>query len=379
MEDFTLIYRVLVIGVLAGFLPLSAITYYTYRLGQRKLEIRRILRILDITSDYKNIYTCDIGRKHYAVSVLFAMSITILCLSSLFLSVELGLGEVPNLFLGSSFVDYRGNPANLNLLQQYQQGALMAFGVGFLGAYLWGLQSIIRRYSMNDLLPVAYFRFGLRMIFSSVIAILIYHALGGFSGDYAGPNTGNELFIPTSDGLLLLLVFLVGMFPQRGVRWITSKINFSAYDQHPSVEPLPLDMIEGMTSYDKDRLEEMGIDSCYDLATADFIPLLLRTPYGSRELINWLLQAKLCVRFGAAVEELRKQGFRTIADLEGLDDAYLEQLSKDSSLNLSSLQRATHATQSDHNITRLKRAAESLGKYWEGEPDVLSMSDDTEF
>lgn len=377
--ELTLLFRIFVIIVLAGFIPLSAITYYTYRLGQRKLEVQRILTILEITSEYKDIYTIDIGRRHYMVAVLFAVSVAILGLSSLFLSVELGLGEQPNLFLGSSFIEYMWNPENLIELQQYQQGALMAFGMGFLGAYLWGLQSIIRRYSMNDLLPVAFFRFGLRMIFSSVIAILVYHSLGGFSGDYVGPNGGNELFIPTSDGLLLLLVFLVGMFPQRGIKWITSKINLSTYDQHPSVEPLPLDMIEGMTTYDKDRLEEMGIDSCYDLATADFIPLLLKTPYGSRELINWLLQAKLCVRFGAAVEELRKQGFRTIADLEGVDDAYLEKLSKDTSLNLSSLKRAAHATQSDHNITRLKRAAESLGKYWEGEPDVLSMSDDTEF
>jgi hypothetical protein len=73
------------------------------------------------------------------------------------------------------------------------------------------------------------------------------------------------------------------------------------------------------------------------------------------------------VRFGNSVDALREQGFRLITDLEGLSDEYLEQLAKDSSLTLSSLQRAARATQSDHNIARLKRAAESLGKYWEGE------------
>ena len=29
-------------------------------------------------------------------------------------------------------------------------------------------------------------------------------------------------------------------------------------------------MIQGMTVYDSLGLEELGIDSCYDLATADF-------------------------------------------------------------------------------------------------------------
>ena len=33
---------------------------------------------------------------------------------------------------------------------QYQLHALLFFGVAFLGAYLWGLQEIIRRYFAND-------------------------------------------------------------------------------------------------------------------------------------------------------------------------------------------------------------------------------------
>ena len=126
-------------------------------------------------------------------------------------------------------------------------------------------------------------------------------------------------------------------------------------------------MIEGMTAYDIFRLEELGIDTCYDLANADFIPLLLKTSYGSRELIDWLLQAKLCVRFGESIEELRTRGIRTITDFDGLDDAYLENLAKETTLTLPSLQKATRTSISDQNIERLKRAAELLGHYWEGD------------
>ena len=60
-------------------------------------------------------------------------------------------------------------------------------------------------------------------------------------------------------------------------------------------------MIEGVSGYDKMRLAELGIDSCHDLAMADFIPLVLKTSYGPRELADWILQAKLCVYCGEAV------------------------------------------------------------------------------
>jgi hypothetical protein len=44
--------------------------------------------------------------------------------------------------------------------------------------------------------------------------------------------------------------------------------------------------------------------------------------------------------------------------MEGPNDDYLEQLAKASSLTFSSTQRAARATQPDHNMERLKRAAD---------------------
>jgi hypothetical protein len=282
MEDATLIYRILVIVVLVGFLPMCAITYYTYRLGQRKLEIQRILNILQITSQYRHIYSCDIGPYHFGISVFFAMTVAVIGLSSLFLSAELALGSTPNLLLSGGMVSSEECNARKACILAYQHGALMMYGIGFMGAYLWGLQSIFRRYAMNDLLPGAFFHFGLRMIFSSMVALLFYHVVGGFNGNYNQDLANQQLLSPTSDGLILLVAFLMGMFPQRGIKWMMSKATMLTSETHDSVRKLPLEMIEGLSAYDKDRLQELGIDSCYDLATADFIPLLLKTPYGSR-------------------------------------------------------------------------------------------------
>jgi len=363
-EFGTLILRCLTLMVLVGFLPVCAYTYYTYRIGQRKLEIKRILRVLNIQTEYRDIYVQDIGRMHFFVAVMFTMSIATAGLASLLLSSELHLADKATLLLsGSQLTNLECLPKS-DCLIAYQHGALLAFGLGFLGAYIWGLQGIFRRYSMNDLMPIAFYHFGLRMLLSSFIALLIYHAVGGFNGDVSGTKEGSTSLLPTSDGALIILLFLVGMFPQKGLRWLKSKIGFDSND-HPSVRPLPLNMIEGMSPYDIYRMEELGIDTCYDLANADFVPLLLKTSYGARELIDWLLQAKLCVRFGDGTLELRERGIRTVTDFAGLDDEYLETLAKETSLMLPSLKQATQLSVADSNIDRLKRAAERLGHYWE--------------
>jgi hypothetical protein len=350
--------------VLVGFLPVCAFTYYTYRIDQRKLEIKRILRVLNIQTEYRDIYVRDIGRMHFFVAVMFTMSIATAGLAALILSNELNLGDTPTLLLsGSQLTNLECGPETL-CLKAYQHGALLAFGLGFLGAYIWGLQGIFRRYSMNDLMPIAFYHFGLRMLLSSFVALLIYHAVGGFSSDISSAKQDSQTLLPTSDGALIILLFLVGMFPQQGLRWLKNKTGFGSND-HPSVKPLPLNMIEGMSTYDIYRMEELGIDTCYDLANTDFVPLLLKTSYGARELIDWLLQAKLCVRFGDATFELRERGIRTVTDFAGLDDAYLETLAKETSLMLPSLKQATQLSVADSNIDRLKRAAERLGHYWE--------------
>jgi hypothetical protein len=361
-----MVFRILTLVVLVGFLPVCGYTYFAYRIGQRKLEIKRILHLLKITSTYRNIYTEDIGWMHFFISVVFTMSIAIFGFSALLFSKDLGLADGQSLLLIGTQLS---NPVctKSGHLEAYQHGALLAFGLGFLGAYLWGLQGLFRRYSMNDLLPIAFYNFGLRMILSSFIALLIYHAVGGFSCDGSASNNDSLLLLPTTDGILIITVFLVGMFPQRGIRWLSSRFGLSGKDNYPGGRNLPLNMIEGMTAYDIFRLEELGIDTCFDLANTDFIPLLLKTSYGARELIDWLLQAKLCVHFGEDTEELRRRGIRLITDFEGIDESTMDKLAKETSLTLPSLQRATTVSVTDQNIERLKRAAELLGHYWEGE------------
>lgn len=355
----------LLIIVLVGFLPLSAFTYYTVRHKQRRLEVARILEKLQITSRYADIYRRDFGPLHFVLAVAFACAVSLAGLAALLLASELEIAHTPSLPLQGANLPPANGLIDETLLK-YQQGALLVYGMAFLGAYLWGLQNIFRRYAMNDLIPGAYYRLGVRMIFASVIALLMYHATDALTEGAPIDALTKGAPIDVRGSMLPVVAFFIGMFPEPAIRWLRRRMPFMGNEKHPSVRPLPLEMIEGMTVHDRYRLEELGIDTCYDLAAADYIPLLLKTPYGARELVDWLLQAKLCVRFGPEVKVLREHGFRTITDLERLDDKLREELVRDTPLTESSLEQAKEAKQFDYNIERLQRAAQLLGEYWEG-------------
>ena len=122
-------------------------------------------------------------------------------------------------------------------------------------------------------------------------------------------------------------------------------------------------MIEGIGSYDQMRLEELGIESCHDLANADFIPMVLKTSYSARELTDWILQAKLFVVCGEAVKDLRQQGVRNILALADMKQDEVLELAKQTSASESSLKRAQEYAARDPEIARLRVVSGRLSEF----------------
>ena len=78
---------------------------------------------------------------------------------------------------------------------------------------------------------------------------------------------------------------------------------------------LSLDNIEGISVQHKERLIEIGIDNAQNLATASLTDLLINTPFGARQLLDWIGQAKLLVYVKSDIEKLRQVGIRSVFDL----------------------------------------------------------------
>jgi hypothetical protein len=329
--------------VLSSFLPLTALSYNLFRRDRSTLEINRILDLLQVDRSYRNVFVVAESHRfgeHLQLfwAVAYATVISCMGLSILLLAPQLGFTEFPK----------------VEALHFPQPGSRLIFGMAFLGAYVWGLHYIFQRYALNDLVSTVYYSLGIRMLLASLIALVLYNATDSLLGSESGDIMAT---------LWPALAFVIGLFPRSGLRWLMEQLPMLSSEEHPSVRRAPLTMIEGIGSYDSLRLEELGIDTCYDLATTDFVPLILKTPYSARQLVDWILQAKLCACFGEHVKDLRTNGLRTIIDLKDLENDALDELAAKTSLTRSALRHAKESVRADLEIKRLQRIGTLLSQF----------------
>ena len=344
-----IVFKLVALAVLYAFVPLSAVTYFLSRRRRRAIEVERILGMLNIDPAYRRAYAPDTATS-YLGAVAYLSAVAVIGMALLLFSHELGLvdGEFPTVAFGD--------------VEFPQRGSRLVFAMAFLGVYLSGLQHIYRRYATTDLSPAVYFGTAMRMLAAALFSLVIYNAYSALAGG-GGPEGG------VSAAIWPALGFLIGIFPQQGLRWLTDRMPMlSSTKQEAFVRAAPLEMIEGIEAHDILRLEELGIDTCYDLAATDFVPLVLRTPYSPRQLIDWIMQAKLCIHFGDSVKDLRRRGIRTMTDLEMRTEAELGAWPAETSVTAPVLQRARESMKNSPEITRLRELGQKLGMYWNRPP-----------
>lgn len=338
--------RCVALVLLLLYLPLTAFSYYLFRRKRRAREVERVLSIMNVDSLYRDAYEGERMGLHLFLSVAYTTAVAAFGLTVLFLGRELGLDAASPMEL----------PGKVSFPRE---GWRPVTGMAFAGGYVWGIQYVFRRYTTNDLIPAVYQYVSVRMILSAAVTLVVY---GGYEA-LTGPNGGDgDPGITTA--IWPAFGFVMGMFPQRALHWLTNRVPILASEPDPTKRSTPLEMIEGIELLDRMRLEELGIETCYDLANADFVPLTLRTPYSARQLVDWILQAKLCALFGPDIRELREKSIRTAVDLKEADPATFPEIAATTRISLAGLRNAHAATQRDSEIDRLRKAAERLGRFW---------------
>jgi hypothetical protein len=184
------------------------------------------------------------------------------------------------------------------------QANTVAFG--FLGAYFFGINLILRRYSRDDLRPKAYSTITVRVI----VAVLL-----GWLVQVVAPDW------PQLGAALLVVAFLVGIVPETFLTFLqevyrTKWVGTLTRDME---EPVPLKNLEGIDLYDRARLQDEGIANVEALANHDLIDLLLETRVPAARLIDWVDQAILHLHTRCSPKKLRdalrQAGIRTASDL----------------------------------------------------------------
>jgi hypothetical protein len=148
---------------------------------------------------------------------------------------------------------------------------------GFLGAYSFILQMLVRRFFQSDLRPAAYANALLRLIVVLILVAALYQIVPHDNARSAAA-----------------VAFVIGFFPLAGMQAIQRFAATALRVVVPSLNPpYPLNQIDGLSVWYEARLLEEGIEDMQSLATANFIDVILHTRVPVGRLVDWVDQAQL--------------------------------------------------------------------------------------
>ena len=230
---------------------------------------------------------------------------------------------------------------------------------GFLGAYFYVLQMLVRRYFQNDLKTNAYVHVIMRIIIVSLLVWVLDGLFGGKSGEG-----------------MAALAFVVGVFPKVGWDAMVQVLKSPMKGVVPSLsQDYPLSDLDGLTIWYEARLLEEGIEDMENLATCNLVDAMLNTRIPIERLVDWVDQSLLYLHLGESNKTtrqevrtmLRKYGIRTATDLQDALGGRAD------GGELAKLERLLNA--SDDKPSRLPVVLRTL----EGEPNLLHVREWREF
>ena len=335
------------IATLVVFMPLTAISFLHYRLPKKQKEFNDILESLSTTEHGVEVDSFVVDSE-YKSSDYFLPVLFVTLFSTIGFYILLG-GNAQVLFKAMTWVDLVSGSADDMAVKGEiaYRTSLVACSFAFLGAYVWAIQYIFRRMVTLDLPPGAYYSVATRLVFSSFLILIYSHF-----------TYSNDQFLSSS---LPLIAFLTGIFPERLLNWLKEASGNIFSSNAKMAHDLPLDMIEGIDSFHKARLSELGVDNVQNLAHASLVELIIKTPFAPRIIVDWMAQAKLCQEFKDNVNSVRNAGVRTILDFQEVAEAdLLVSLAQRSELDITLLEAVYCSNKNEKSILRLRDAYDRL-------------------
>ena len=158
----------------------------------------------------------------------------------------------------------------------------------FLGAYIYCLSSMTRRWVQSDLTTGVLWRLNVRFAVAFVVGLLLVNIFLHSESASVADSTYLNGF-----------AFLVGITPDLFLRWLSNQVNRVFRLTSENIDDIfaPSQLrtkIGGMSFWQSDRLAEEGIESVEDLAMKEIPSLLLRTRFDTPLLMSWVDRALLC-------------------------------------------------------------------------------------
>jgi hypothetical protein len=146
----------------------------------------------------------------------------------------------------------------------------------FVGAYIFTIQSLIRRFFQSDLRPSAYASLLVRFIVALSVTIALYQTLS----------------VPTTTAAAV--AFVVGIFPAVALQALQRTCAaVLGVVVRPATADYPLSQIDGLDLWYQARLLEEGIEDMQNLATANLVDVMLHSRVPVDRLVDWVDQCHL--------------------------------------------------------------------------------------
>jgi hypothetical protein len=159
-----------------------------------------------------------------------------------------------------------------------------ALSFAFIGAYVFFLQMLLRRYFQTDLRAGAYVSGYVRVVAAMLIVVVVHAAMPG----------------QTPGNVVIAVAFVIGWFPNAGVQWLVRIASRRLRGTVTSLEPAyPLNRLDGLNIWYETRLLEEGIEDLENLVTAKLVDVLLHTRVPVARLVDWVDQALLLIHLPA--------------------------------------------------------------------------------
>lgn len=147
----------------------------------------------------------------------------------------------------------------------------------FMGAYLFQLQILVRRYFQADLKAGAYVSALVRVVSALILAGVVLMLLQA-----------------SDDRTRLAVAFVIGFFPMVGLQALQKAAAVALRTVVPTLRnSYPLSDIDGLSVWYESRLLELGIEDMQNLATANFVDVILHSRVPVGRLVDWVDQAIL--------------------------------------------------------------------------------------
>lgn len=179
----------------------------------------------------------------------------------------------------------------------YKIPYLIALTFGFLGTLIYTLNDTAYRFYISDLYPKTYVNYLIRFIFAPAMCLVIAYSM-------------MDVWIAS---VAPLIFFSIGLFPQRGLRFIDEKSRAVLGLKKEEIEKqrISLGQLQGMTDYILYRLKEFGIEDVQNLAYAD-INYLRKNWFNERQLCDFIAQAVLMIHIRENFAALQNNAIRNI-------------------------------------------------------------------